>query len=125
MMARGLVRGVRDDGRGHVAHTANMAKRRWYLKEWRKHRGYTQERLAEMLETSKGYVSDLERGNRPYNQDLLERAADALMCDPADLLMRDPSQPEGIWSIWDTLKPKEQEQVVEIAKTIKRTGTGG
>lgn len=102
-----------------------MAKRPWYLKQWRKFRGYSQERLAEMVETSKGYISDVERGNRPYNQELLEKLADALQCAPADLLMRDPSQPDGIWSIWDQLAPVEQQQVVEIAKTIKRTGTGG
>jgi DNA-binding XRE family transcriptional regulator len=120
-----IVRSLRDDACGYVAQTADMAKNRWYLKEWRKHRGYTQERLADMIGSSKGYISDLERGERRYNQELLEGLAEALMCEPADLLMRDPSQPDGIWSIWDQLKPVEQAQVVEIAKTIKRTGTNG
>lgn len=102
-----------------------MAKRLWYLKQWRKHRGYSQEKLAEMIGTSKGHVSDLERGNRPYNQALLEAFAEALSCEPADLLVRDPSQPDSIWTIWDQLRPVERQQVVEIAKTIKRTGTEG
>jgi transcriptional regulator with XRE-family HTH domain len=102
-----------------------MAGRPFFLKQWRTHRGYSQERLAEMVQTSKGYISDLERGKRPYNQVLLEALADALQCSPPDLLMRDPTQADGIWSIWDTLSAPEQKQVVEIAKTIKRTATGG
>lgn len=100
-------------------------RQRWHLKAWRKHRGYTQERLAEMIGTSKGYVSDLEKGNRRYNQELLEALAEALSCEPADLIMRDPSESEAIWSIWDSLGQPQRVQLVEIAKTIKRTGTDG
>lgn len=109
-------------------HTANMAKSNksvWYLKQWRKHRGYTQDRLAEMTGLSKPYLSQLETGKRQYTQELLEAFATALQCEPADLIIRDPSDPDGIWSIWDQLQPVERGQVVEIAKTFKRTGTDG
>lgn len=100
-------------------------KSKWFLKQWRKHRGYTQERLAEMTNMSIGYLSDLEKGKRRYNQDHLEALATALQCEPFDLIMRDPSDPDGIWSVWDQLRPVERSQVVEIAKTLKRTGTEG
>jgi DNA-binding XRE family transcriptional regulator len=109
-------------------HTANMAKKvraHWFLKAWRKHRGYTQDRLAEMTGLSKPYISQLERGERQYTQELLEVFAEALQCAPVDLIVRDPTDPDGIWSVWDTLRPVERGQVVEIAKTLKRTGTGG
>jgi transcriptional regulator with XRE-family HTH domain len=109
-------------------HTANMArdkKTRWFLKEWRKHRGYTQDRLAEMTGLSKPFISQLERGDRGYTQDTLELFAEALQCAPSDLLMRDPSDPEGLWTVYDQLRPVERVQLVEIAKTIKRTGTEG
>lgn len=104
-----------------------MAKggQRWFLKQWRKHRGYTQERLAEMVGMSVGYLSDLEKGKRRFNQDHLEALSDALRCEPADLLIRDPSDPDGIWSVWDQLNTPQRNQVVEIAKTLKRTGTEG
>lgn len=104
-----------------------MAKgdQRWFLKEWRKYRGYSQERLAEMIGTSAGYLSDLERGKRRYNQDTLEVLAEALSCEPADLIMRDPLKTESLWTIWDQLEPMQQEQMVEIAKTLRRTGTDG
>jgi transcriptional regulator with XRE-family HTH domain len=116
----------RQDTLAQPSHNANMPeKKKWFLKEWRKHRGYTQERLAEMTGMAVGYLSDLEKGNRRYNEDHLEALATALQCEPADLLIRNPSDPEGIWSIWDQLRPVEKSQVVEIAKTIKRTGTEG
>lgn len=101
------------------------AKSPFYLKEWRKHRGYTQDRLAEMTGLSKPYISQLETRKRQWTEDLLEIFAEALQCAPVDLQIRNPSQPESIWSIWEQLKPAEQTQVVEIAKTIKRTGTDG
>jgi transcriptional regulator with XRE-family HTH domain len=104
---------------------ARHKKNLWYLKQWRKYRGYTQDRLAEMTGLSKPFISQLERGERGYTQDTLELFAEALQCDIADLLVRDPTDPDGIWSIWDQLRPVERSQVVEIAKTLKRTGTDG
>lgn len=97
----------------------------FYLREWRKHRNLTQDQLAERIETSKGYISDLERGVRRYNQDLLEALAEALSCSPADLLIRDPSQGDAIWSIWEHAKPGERQQIAEVARVItgKKTGT--
>lgn len=123
--ASGVVRPLHDDTALGVAHYANMAKKPWYLKQWRKHRGYTQERLAEMIGTSKGHISDLENRKRPWNEGLLDLLADALSCDPVDILIRDPSDPDGLWSVADQLSPVQRVQLVEIAKTIKRTGTEG
>lgn len=96
-----------------------------YIRAWRKHRGYSLERLAEMVGMSHQNLGKIERGKVPFNETLLDLLADALQTDRASLLMRDPSDPEGIWSIWDALAPTERRQVVEIAKTLKRTGTDG
>lgn len=102
-----------------------MARQPHYIKEWRKFRGMTQEQLAERIGITKSYVTKIEKGSRRYDQPFLEAAAEVLRCDPADLIMRDPTDPEGIWSIWDMLAPVERRQVVEIAKTLKKTGTEG
>lgn len=107
------------------ARMAGKAKTTWYLRQWRKHRGYTQDRLAEMTGLSKGYVSQLEVGTRQYTQELLELFAENLRCTPADLIMRDPTDPEGLWTIYDQLSPVERRQVVQIAHTLKNTGTKG
>lgn len=103
-----------------------MAK--WYLKEWRKHRGLTQERLADRLETTKGFISQLENGHRGYTQRLLERLADALMCEPADLLIRNPTDPAGVWSIWETVPEVKRPDVLRIMQAMsdsdqQKTGT--
>ena len=125
------VRTGRDDKAKYLSHNANMAKDdprpRWFLKEWRKYRGYSQERLAELIGTSKGYISDLERGKRRYNQEILEAAAKALRAEPADILMRDPSDPAGIWSIWDQVPPAQREQARRVLSQFvpQKTGTEG
>jgi transcriptional regulator with XRE-family HTH domain len=85
----------------------------------------SQQQLADRLESSKGYISDLERGVRRYNQDLLEALAYALMCDPADLLMRDPTKEDAIWSIWESVPETDRPKVIEMIKVFsgKKTGT--
>jgi len=88
--------------------------RPFYLKQWREHRGFSQQGLADQIDTSKGYISDLERGKRRYNQDLLEMLADALNCEPADFFIRDPSDPSGIWSIWDKIPPADRPRIVAV-----------
>lgn len=98
---------------------------RHYIREWRKFRGLSQEQLAERIGISRPHLSKIEKGSRKYDQAFLEAASEELRCAPADLIMRDPSQTEGIWSIWDQLAPLQRAQVVEIAKTLKGTGTDG
>jgi transcriptional regulator with XRE-family HTH domain len=109
----------------YLCQLGRMSRQPHYIKEWRKHRGLTQEQLAERIGIDKGYLSKIENGKRRYDQPFLEAAAVVLQCAPADLIIRDPSDPDGIWSVWDTLEPVERRQVVEIAKTLKRTGTEG
>jgi len=75
-----------------------------------------------MIGSSKGYISELESGKRRYNQELLEGLAVALSCEPADLIMRDPSDPAGLWSIYDALSPAQRVQLVEIGQTLKKAG---
>lgn len=102
-----------------------MSKRGHYIKEWRKFRGLTQVQLAERIGIDRAYLSKIESGKRRYDQPFLEAAAVVFQCAPADLIIRDPTDPAGIWSIWETLDAPQRTQVVEIAKTIKRTGTDG
>jgi len=96
---------------------------RTYIRPWRHHRGLTLERLAGRLDMTASHLSMLERGQRGYTQDTLEALARALQTDVASLLMRDPSDPDAIWSIWDQAKPGQRRQIVEIARTLVKTGT--
>lgn len=94
--------------------------KRTFIREWRKYRNLTLEQLAERVGISHGQLSKVERGKKPYKQELLEALADKLDTDPASLLMRDPSDPEGIWSIWDQIEPAGRQQAIEILKTFRR-----
>lgn len=107
------------------AHNVCMANTRHFLREWRKHRDKTLEQVAEHLHMTHGSLSKIERGKVPYNQKLLEALADLYMCEPADLIIRDPTDPDGIWSIWDNAKPGERAKIVSIARTILGEGDKG
>lgn len=96
---------------------------RSYIREWRLDRGLTLERLAERVGKTHATLSRIERGKQPYTQPLLEAIADALQTDPASLLMRNPSDPEGIWSVWEKATPVKRRQIIEIAKTLLKTAS--
>ncbi len=102
-----------------------MAQQPHYIKAWRKYRGLTQEQLAERIGIARSYLTKIERGTRRYDQPFLEAAAEALRCGPGDIITRDPSEPEGIWSIWDTLSPHQRQQAVAVIRAIRATGTDG
>lgn len=101
------------------------------IKAWRKHREISLEKLSERLlvevefDVSAGQLSRVERGEQPYSQDLLEALSIVLRSSPSALINVDPTRADAIMSIWDTLSQPQKVQVVEIAKTIKRTGTEG
>ena len=95
-----------------------------FIRAWRQKRGLTLEALASRIGTTHTTLSRIERGLQPYSQALLEAIAEALApCTPADLLMRDPTDPDGIWSVWDHAKPAERQMIVDLAKTLTKTGT--
>ncbi len=98
-------------------------KRKWFARQWRKHRHLTLEKAAERLHMAVGYLSDLEKGNRRWNQDHVEALAEAYNCEPADLLMRDPSDTRAIWTIWDQIEPTERETAARVLEGfVKKTG---
>ena len=124
-----------------VVHVAYMAKkvtprfkrrpayRKTYIREWRQLRGLSLEALAERVGERIGSMthatlSRIERGLQPYSQPILEALAEELTGgDVASLLMRNPADPEGIWSIWDQAKPGQKAKIVEAAKSLMKTGT--
>lgn len=95
-----------------------LKRQRTFIKEWREFRGLSQEALGEKTDMTGGNLSLIERGLQNYTQETLEKFAQALQCEPADLLIRDPNDPEGIWSVWDQAGPGERRMIVNLAKTV-------
>jgi transcriptional regulator with XRE-family HTH domain len=93
-----------------------------FLREWREHRDLTLEQLAEFIGVTHPTLSRIERGKQPYSQGILEGYADRLSTDVASLLMRDPNE-DAIWSLWAHAKPGERRMILDIARTIVKTGT--
>lgn len=56
------------------------------IKQKRKALGLTQEKLAETLSVSVGYISQVERGITKISLDLLGTISDTLHCDVAELV---------------------------------------
>lgn len=79
-----------------------VTRRRWFLKEWRLHRGLSQEALADKIGNTQGFISQLELNQTNYTRDTLEDLARVLGCEPADLLARAPD-PDAPWSIGEAL----------------------
>jgi transcriptional regulator with XRE-family HTH domain len=107
------------------------ARRPTFIRAWRKHRELTLAQVADRLQVelevdiSEGQLSRIERGETPYSQDILEAVAQVLRCEPADLIMRDPTQPDAIWSLIDSLKPAERQKAIAVIKALHKTGSYG
>ena len=102
---------------------SHRERHRHFIREWRKHRGYTQGQLAEMVGTSTATISRIEKLEQPYTQDLLELLSEALMVEPATLIMRMPGDQGSIWSLWERATPAQRQRLEEVANIMMRDGT--
>jgi transcriptional regulator with XRE-family HTH domain len=95
-----------------------------FIRQWRDYHNLTLEALADLVGAKIGgmthaSLSRIERGLQPYSQPVLEAIADVLTDgDVASLLVRDPSDPDPIWPIWDQAKPAQRRIIVDVARTI-------
>ena len=105
---------------GTMWHHLRMAKQRHFIKAWRRHRGLTQQQLGDRVGVDRSYVNKIENGKKRYDQPFLEAAAEALRCEPADLIMRDPSQPGSIWSIWEAIPASERPQAQRVLEAFAK-----
>lgn len=95
-----------------------------FLREWREHREYTLEEAGEAVGISHAQLGRIERRLQKYNQALLEALAELYQTDPASLLIRNPSQPAGIWSLWDQAKEGQRQEIEKYAEFVIKSRTG-
>lgn len=103
---------------GKVRTNFKGGKPRHFIREWRKFRLLTLERLAERIDVTHGALSQLERGETNYTQPMLEALADALQCTPGDLITRPPGADPGLWLIWENADQPEREQITRLVQGL-------
>jgi len=74
------------------------------LKAWREFRGMTQDALADALDTSKGYYSQMERGERPVGK-WLPKIAQAFEVDITELFVDPPGGAGDKSRSWEDASP--------------------
>jgi transcriptional regulator with XRE-family HTH domain len=95
-------------------------KRRTFIRDWRKFRDLTLQQLAERIEVTAGAISQLERGEVQYTQPMLEALANALRCDPADLIMRAPQSNEALQLVWDRIPETERVRALHLLEAFAK-----
>ena len=79
------------------------------LKAYRKIRGFSQMNLADLCDTSYGYIGEIEAGKRFPSVNMIERIAGALGIESWHLFMNEPlasSSPDGAKKLAPTEKNK-------------------
>lgn len=108
------------------------ARRETFIRQWRKERDVTLEKLSDMLltqlevELSDGQLSRIERGESPYTQDTLEAIGLVLRVEPEDLISKDPAKRQEADEFRD-MTPDEKRQARAFLTAIRggKTGTEG
>jgi len=96
-----------------------------FLRAWRLSRDMTQEEVAEKVEVNFTTIGRLERGEIPYNQDILEKLALIYGCDASDFLENDPLKPSPPKLIINNIRkapPDLQRQILAVVETMLKAG---
>lgn len=95
-----------------------------YLKEWRKFRRLTQDKLADAVDTSKSVISDLERGNLQLSPKWLRKLAPVLGTQPGYILDHNPNELDtDVIEIWSRIEDKAQ--AMKVLQSFAKDGTNG
>lgn len=129
-------------------HMPHSDRPKHYLRQWRKAAGLSLQGVRDRAEAlfedrvvaegeefdlnkiglSHSTLSRIESFKVPYNQRLLEVLAEVYGTDVASLIIRDPTEPEGIWSIYDQIPVTERPRALKVISGVVeglKTGTEG
>lgn len=94
---------------------------KYRIREHRKSRGLTLDQLAEMVGTSKGYLSDLENGKRIGGVAMLRAIAQALGINDAEIFSPENEQDQVMLdhvAIYQQLSPEDQRAISKMARGL-------
>jgi transcriptional regulator with XRE-family HTH domain len=64
----------------------------------------SQEDVAAQIDADRSTISRVERGESPYDQDILEKLAAVYRCDPEDLISTNPFREDSLYLLWSSLR---------------------
>lgn len=91
------------------------------IKEHRQARGWSQEHLATLSDTSKGYISQLESGKRDPSAETLRSIAAALELDVTELIAPESEEARDaieLLMIIQKLSPEDRDALARIARKM-------
>lgn len=97
---------------------------RTYFKEWREWKGWTQQDLADRMETTKQTVSRVENGERDWGKGYLEAFSHVIGCPrPEDPITRPPESAITLDDMLRDAPPEVRAEIIEFARfKLARTG---
>ncbi|MDJ0921076.1 MAG: helix-turn-helix transcriptional regulator [Henriciella sp.] len=90
---------------------------RLFLAEWREYRALTQDQLSETTGIAKSTISRLENREMPVNERHIYKFADALRCEPIDLLTWNPLSDRPLLNLFQSIpdtKRREARRILQI-----------
>lgn len=90
-----------------------------FLRQWRRHRGFTQEQLADLVGMTAPTISQLENNKQGFTGESLAKLASALGCSPAALLGYDPTRDDSLWPVLEAterLQTKDRQKILAILR---------
>ena len=95
------------------------------IKEIRKDRGLSQDKLADLVNTGRSTIAKLESGERRLSQDWMVRLSQALRCNITDLLPEEAVSPsnedeQDMLGLFRSLTKEQQIEILEIGRVIAR-----
>jgi transcriptional regulator with XRE-family HTH domain len=90
------------------------------MRAWRVAKGFTLEAAGAVVDLSHSQLGRVERGEQPYNQELLEGLAALYGCSPSDLIDRDPNA-NAADARWNRLSPSQRERAMRLLEAAEGT----
>ncbi|MHB1405113.1 MAG: helix-turn-helix domain-containing protein [Desulfitobacteriaceae bacterium] len=89
------------------------------IRYFRKLKGFTQEKLAEMIGVSGAYIGYIERGKKGPSLELLAEIATSLTVEPAALLTPNNTKERELYQLLAVLSDKKSKQVKFIREVAQ------
>lgn len=94
---------------------------KYRIREHRKRRGWTLDQLADVVGTSKGYLSDLETGKRTGGIEMLRSIAQALDVTEGELFTPESDDERAMLdhvAVYQQLSPEDKKAIARMARGL-------